>query len=88
MLLIGLHRTNRLQYKILTHPSFSPFKRPTAEMVRDDNEESGWRKVVDAPAVAAAKGDNPTTVEEDMDETVAVIVNGEEVDMEDDDGGN
>lgn len=62
--------------------------RPTAEMVRDDNEESGWRKVVDAPAVCAANGESSTTVEEDMDETVAVIVDGEEVDMEDDNAGN
>ncbi|KAF9122093.1 hypothetical protein BGW39_010047 [Mortierella sp. 14UC] len=61
---------------------------PTAEMVRDDNEESGWRKVVDAPAVAAANGDNSTMAEEDRDETVAVIVDGEEVDMEDDNAGN
>ncbi|KAF9291576.1 hypothetical protein BGZ88_006818 [Linnemannia elongata] len=61
---------------------------PTAEMVRDDNEESGWRKVVDAPAVTAANGESSTTAEEDMDETVAVNVDGEEVDMEDDNAGN
>lgn len=57
-------------------------------MVRDDNEESGWRKVVDAPAVTAANGESSTTAEEDMDETVAVNVDGEEVDMEDDNAGN
>ncbi|KAF9330884.1 hypothetical protein BGZ91_012333 [Linnemannia elongata] len=61
---------------------------PTAEMVRDDNEESGWRKVVDTPAVTAANGESSTTAEEDMDETVAVNVDGEEVDMEDDNAGN
>lgn len=61
---------------------------PTAEMVRDDNEESGWRKVVDAPTVTAANGESSTTAEEDMDETVAVNVDGEEVDMEDDNAGN
>ncbi|KAG0308753.1 hypothetical protein BGZ97_013267, partial [Linnemannia gamsii] len=61
---------------------------PTAEMVRDDNEESGWRKVVDAPALTAANGESSMTAEEDRDETVAVIVDGEEVDMEDDNAGN
>lgn len=57
-------------------------------MVRDDNEESGWRKVVDAPAISAANGESSMTTEEDRDETVAVIVDGEEVDMEDDNTGN
>ncbi|KAF9935203.1 hypothetical protein FBU30_006288 [Linnemannia zychae] len=61
---------------------------PTAEMVRDDNEESGWRKVVDPPVAATANGDNPAVAEEDMDETVAVIVDGDEVDMEDDNPQN
>ncbi|KAG0297598.1 hypothetical protein BGZ96_005701 [Linnemannia gamsii] len=61
---------------------------PTAEMVRDDNEESGWRKVVDAPAITAANGESLMTSDEDRDETVAVIVDGEEVDMEDDNAGN
>ncbi|KAF9909825.1 hypothetical protein EC991_007996 [Linnemannia zychae] len=61
---------------------------PTAEMVRDDNEESGWRKVVDSPATTTVNGDSSTMTEEDRDETVAVIVDGEEVDMEDDNAGN
>lgn len=49
-------------------------------MVRDDNEESGWRKVADtsAPIDASANEDGP----------VAVIVDGDEVDMDEEVGGN
>lgn len=55
-------------------------------MVRDDKEESGWRKVADPPAPAskevATAEDDPaaTLVGEDP---AATLVGGDEVDMED-----
>lgn len=48
-------------------------------MVRDDNEESGWRKVVDPSPTSEAKANE--------DGPVTVIVDGDEGDM-DEDGGN
>lgn len=48
-------------------------------MVRDDNEESGWRKVADPSPTSEAKVNE--------DEPVAVNVDGDEADM-DEDGGN
>jgi hypothetical protein len=61
-------------------------RRPTAEMVRDDKEESGWRKVADplAPAlkeVATAEDDPAATLV--GDDPAATLVGGDEVDMED-----
>lgn len=50
-------------------------------MVRDDKEESGWRKVADSPAPAskeiATAGDGPEPV----------LVGGDEVDMDGEDVG-
>ncbi|KAF9953667.1 hypothetical protein BGZ72_005245 [Mortierella alpina] len=52
---------------------------PTAEMVRDDNEESGWRKVADSPSsLLGADGSSS----EAADGTVAVTDDGEEADMD------
>ncbi|KAF9431673.1 hypothetical protein BGZ76_011850 [Entomortierella beljakovae] len=53
---------------------------PTAEMVKDDNEESGWRKVADPPLndkTMSSQGDVP-----------ALLVDGDEVDMEEDVNGD
>lgn len=49
-------------------------------MVRDDNEESGWRKVADTSA--------PTDAKANEDGPVAVTVDGDEGDMDEEVGGN
>ncbi|KAF8986080.1 hypothetical protein BGZ46_009877 [Entomortierella lignicola] len=56
---------------------------PTAEMVRDDNEESGWRKVADPQSPESSKDKNPVVLGE---VAAAVIVDGDEVDQEEDNG--
>ncbi|KAF9206705.1 hypothetical protein BGZ49_001971 [Haplosporangium sp. Z 27] len=56
---------------------------PTAEMVRDDNEESGWRKVADPQSPESSKDKNPVVLGE---VAAAVIVDGDEVDHEEDNG--
>ncbi|KAF9964338.1 hypothetical protein BGZ70_006599 [Mortierella alpina] len=53
---------------------------PTAEMVRDDNEESGWRKVVDSPGSFSLGADGSPVGA--ADSTVAVTDDGEEADMD------
>ncbi|KAF9350718.1 hypothetical protein BGX26_011160 [Mortierella sp. AD094] len=57
---------------------------PTAEMIRDDNEESGWRKVADPPTTETSKDKVPGV--EGGEAPAAVIVDGDEVDMEEDNG--
>ncbi|KAF9161882.1 hypothetical protein BGX20_001950 [Mortierella sp. AD010] len=57
---------------------------PTAEMIRDDSEESGWRKVADPPVTETSKDKIP--VVEGGEAPAAVIVDGDEVDMEEDNG--
>ncbi|KAG0333575.1 hypothetical protein BG004_000771 [Podila humilis] len=58
---------------------------PTAEMVRDDKEESGWRKVADplggSSTLSKAKADGGDGPE-------AVIIDGDEVDMDEGGGGD
>ncbi|KAI8355477.1 trypsin-like cysteine/serine peptidase domain-containing protein [Mortierella sp. GBAus27b] len=54
---------------------------PTAEMVRDENEESGWRKVADPPAPASKETTTPA------DGPADVVVGGDEVEMEGEDAG-
>ncbi|KAF9931437.1 hypothetical protein BGZ67_005303 [Mortierella alpina] len=53
---------------------------PTAEMVRDDNEESGWRKVADSPGSSSLGADGSPAGA--ADSTVAVTDDGEEADMD------
>ncbi|KAI1317355.1 hypothetical protein EDD11_008535 [Mortierella claussenii] len=54
---------------------------PTAEMVRDDNEESGWRKVADT-SLLESKDDEALAVL--TDGPAAIVVDADEVDMEED----
>ena len=60
-------------------------------MVRDDNEESGWRKVVDpvdpnqAQAQQSTSASDTTGGSSGSDLTAAVIVDAEEVEMYDED---
>lgn len=49
-------------------------------MVRDDNEESGWRKVADSPGSSGLGADGTPTGA--ADGTVAVTDDGEEADMD------
>ena len=50
-------------------------------MVRDENEESGWRKVADPPAPASKE---TTTA---ADGPADVLVGGDEVEMEGEEAG-
>jgi hypothetical protein len=69
-------------------------------MVRDDNEESGWRKVADpvdpnltqsqqsiGGSLSSGNGSSVGSTSSEQDVTAAVVVDAEEIEMYDEDGG-